>query len=177
MSYRFRRSRGRFFPTRYDTKRMDKDMQAYQEQFGVEVEWWFYAANLSTENPIYAERDIDGGARYVGPRRLPVMSAVRRMGDERAGEEGFFTLDTLEVRMSYEQARRAGLVPEPSRDLENEHTKDRIVYEHKVFDVISIISTGQYDPTHRYLVVFITANRLRPDELVFDPDFVQYSAP
>ena len=97
------------------------------------------------------------------------------MGDRRPEDAGLFTVDTLVVRMSYEQARKAGLGPDIDLNT-TPHTLDRLGYEDRIFEISDIRASGQYDPTHTYLTLNVMAKQLRPDELVFDPDFVAYSA-
>lgn len=173
MTFR-RRARGRFFSTRYDTKRMQVDMQAYQEQMGQLVQWWFFDLGTSTYDETYGEPDLYGGRRYKGPTEIPVMSAVRIPGDRRRSDSGLYTVDTLEVRMSYEQARKAGLGPDVDVTT-TPHLNDRIGYEGRIFELRDILVSGQYDPTQTYLVMLVTATQLRPDELVMDTDFAAYA--
>jgi len=171
---RWRRSRGRFFPTRYETKRMDVDIQAYQEQMGTTVLWWFFDFDDTQFNETYDEGDRINGKRFKGPIRLPVLSAVRIPAERRPSDEGMYGIDTIDVRMSYEQARRAGLGPELDLNT-TPHLNDRVGYEGRVFEIRDILVTGQYDPTQTYMIIRVNGRQLRPDEMVFDPDFAAYS--
>lgn len=171
----FRRPRGRYFPTKFDTSRMQKDMLSLQQQFGVNVLWYVFDYANTAVNPTYDERDLSTGGVYDGPYRIPVISAARVMGPQEGGTEGLYTLDRLTVTASYEQVRRIGMTPD--LDLESTpHLNDRLVYENKVFDIQNIRSSGQYDPTHTYLTLLIDAVQVRPDELVYDAAFTSYAA-
>lgn len=175
-SGRFRRSRGQFFPTKFDTERMQNDMMSMQEQFGVEVQWWYFDEADTAVNSIYDEPDSSTGKLFIGPIRVPVISAVRRMGPQEGGEEGLYTVDTLDVRASYEMVRRVGITPEIDLNTTN-HLNDRLGYEGRYFDIQAITSDGQYDPTHTYLTLDIRAKELRPDELQYSPQFASEIEP
>lgn len=173
-----RSDRGRFFTPKWDLRRMDRDIALHQRAFGTTVDWYFFEPAQSTWDEIYGEGQdtaVTGGRRWRGPIKIPVLSANRREGPKVTSEDGMYILDTIDLRMSYEQARRVGLTPEISQNQE-QHYNDRFVYDNLVWGIRDISITGQFEASGRDIMVRILGVRLRPDELVNDPDFAEWSA-
>lgn len=157
---------------------MDRDIELHQRTFGTTVDWYFYDPVHSTFDDVYDEgQDLagTGGRRWRGPVTLPVLSANRTEGTKVTTDDGMYVLDTIDLRMGYEQARRVGLVPEISQNQET-HYSDRFIYDNLVWGIRDIQIRGQFEPSGRDMMVRVLGVRLRPDELVNDVDFVEYSA-
>ncbi len=181
--------RSRFFPPRFDARRMDRDIAQHQQAFGTIVDWYFYDPDTSVYDDVYDEGQdtgggyangygtgyAGGGRRWRGPIRIPVLSANRREGFKVLSDDGQYSLDTIDLRLSYEQTRRVGLQPEISHNHE-QHLRDRFVYDNRVFGVRDISVTGQFEPSGHDVVARVLGVQLRPDELVNDPDFVRWAA-
>lgn len=175
MSSRFRRPAGRFFSTRYELERQDRDISIYQDVYGTEVQWWFYDRTNSETDDVYDEGAFFGGRRWDGPHRVPVLSAMHLQGPDSTDDGGQYNVDHIQLRVSYNQLQRIGFGPLPDQDTTT-HYSDRFVYDNKVFTVDSISVRGQFEQTGRDVIVAITATQLRPDDLVNDVDFARYSA-
>lgn len=171
----FGRPRGRFFSTRDELRRINRDVELYQETYGTEVGWYFYQASETVQDDIYDEGSVAGGKRYDGPHRMPVISAVPAQGPENPDDQGFATWDHVTLRIGFEQARKAGLDPDLIANRES-HLLDRFVFRNRVFDVDSIQTAGHFDASNRDTVLEVNATQLRPDELVDSPDFARWSA-
>lgn len=171
----FGRPRGRFFSTRDEMRRMDRDIELFQSTYGTEVAWYFYRAGASTIDDIYDEGSVTGGKVYDGPVRIPVLSAVPTQGREENDDQGFATYDHITLRLSFEQARKAGFSGNLVQDRE-QHLLDRFVFRARVFEVNEIQLAGHFDASNRDMVFSIAATQVRPDELVDSPSFAQYSA-
>lgn len=170
--------RGRYFTPKFDSRRIDRDIEQHQRAFGTFVEWYFFDPVNSTFDDIYdegASTSGSGGRRWTGPIPMPVVSANRREGLKSTSDDGQYVLDTIDLRISYEQARRAGLLPEMSHNNEL-HIRDRFVYDGIVWGVRDISVTGQFEPSGHDTMMRILGVMLRQDELVNDPDFVKYAA-
>jgi hypothetical protein len=169
--------RSRFFSPKYDSRRIDRDIEQHQRAFGTYIEWYFFDPVNSTFDDVYGEgQDLAGtGRRWRGPVPIPVLSANRREGQKSTTDDGQYVLDTIDVRMSYEQARRAGLLPEMSHNNEL-HVRDRFVYDNIVWGIRDISVTGQFEPSGHDTMMRVLGVMLRPDEMVNDPDFSRYSA-
>lgn len=172
-----RGDRGRYFPPKFETRRMDRDIEKHQQAFGTVVGWYIYDPDTSRYDDVYDEGQDsgDGGRRWKGPLNIPVVSANRREGMRITTDDGMYILDTIDLRLSYEQSRRVGLVPEISHNHER-HYKDRFIYDNLVWGIRDISVTGQFEASGHDTMVRVQGVQLRADELVNDPDFRAWSA-
>lgn len=178
MTGRFGRPGGRFFGTKDEYRRLDRDIELHQQVYGTDVEWWFleHAGHGTVVDDIYDEGFVEGGKGFAGPARIPVLSAIAQQGNEQEGDAGFASLDRVTLRMSYEQVRRAGLDLDLVANRE-QHLHDRFVFRGRVFDVEGIQSAGHFDPAARDVTLHVTGRQLRTDELYDSPVFQAYILP
>jgi hypothetical protein len=168
---RFGRRSGRYFPVKYEQARIDRDMELHQDVYGSVVFWFFYLEQQSTFDEIYDEGAVAGGKAYqTPPLRLPVIEAVPAQGQGSRDDQGFSTYDTVRLRVSYEQARRAGFDPDLVGQRED-RLQDRFVYRDRAFEVTDIQTSGHFDPQSTDMVFSVEGRQLRPDELVDSPAF------
>lgn len=118
--------------------------------------------------------DGNGGKKFRPLYNLPVLSAHDAQGAESTDDQGLATYDRVILRLSFEQARRAGLSPGliATRD---EDLLDRFVYRSKVFDVRQITTQGHVS-SQDDLVVVVTGVEIRPDELEDSSVFSRYTS-
>jgi hypothetical protein len=155
---------------------MDRDIEKHQQAFGTVVQWYFYDPENSQYDDVYDEgSDSGNGRRWKGPITVPVLSANRREGSNITSDDGMYVVDTIDLRLSYEQARRVGLVPEISRNHEM-HYDDRFIYDDRVWGIRDISVTGQFEASGHDIMARVLGGQLRPDELVNDIDFARWSA-
>jgi hypothetical protein len=172
----FGRPRGRFFSVKDERRRIDRDMELYQQVHGTTVLWFFLDEHHSVQDDIYDEGFVSGGKVYDGPTTIPVLSAQSQQGQEASpGDTGFEVYDRVTLRISYEQARRAGLDPELTKYREGA-LHDRFVFRNRVFDVESVQTRGHFEQTAADTTVQVIGVQLRPDELVDSPSFARWSA-
>ena len=159
-----------FFDLRQEGDDIDAALSSYQREMGTEIEWWsFQRESAANAHPVYGESYAGGSARWGPAERIPVLWAQVFEGPEE-NADGFYTSDRLRVAMSAEMARRFGLV---DLELDRAENKDRIVYKRTVFDVRSIRTLGHLG--ERDITVIVDAVKVDADELVNNPDFVQYA--
>lgn len=170
----FGRPRGRFFVAKDEMRRMDRDIEQFQQVYGSVVQWFFFRPAESSFDDVYDEGDVTGGKVYDGPRPVPVLSVANAQGQSPADDQGFITFDHVTLRMAYEQARRAGLDTDLTR-FRIAHLQDRFVWRNLVYKVDGIQTSGHFDPSNRDMTVFINATQLRPDELIDSPTFASFS--
>lgn len=172
----FTRPQGRFFRVNDELRRMNRAMEAEQQVHGTYVQWWFLDRAKTVVDDIYDEGFVEGGKHYDGPRRIPVMSASAAQGqDDNPGDQGFMVWDNVTLRLSFDQARRAGLSGDLIRDRAR-HLHDRFVFRAAVYDVSDIQTSGHFDPATRDTTFHIVGRMLRPDELIDAPQFHAFSA-
>ena len=167
------RPRGRFFSVRDEQRRIDRDMDTYQGVYGTEVLWFFLVPGTTVVDDVYDEGLVTGGKSYTRPLRVPVLSAQTSQANEQADDEGFATYDRVQLRLSYDQARRSGLDNDLVRNREK-HLLDRFVWRRRVYDVETITTAGHFDQGNTDMVLFVMGVQLRPDELVDAPAFAAY---
>lgn len=170
------RYQGRHFTDLYERHRIDRDVRQEQEDHGTVVLWFYYAPDLTIENDVYDEGDsVLGGRRWkLPPLRVPVLSANRVEGSRQETDYGFYTVDTIQIRISMQQSLDAGLMPELSLNTDL-HLQDRVVYDKRVFGLSDLAITGQFDAAGHDIMVRASGTRVRPDELVNDPDFKEFA--
>lgn len=177
---RFGRPSGRFFSTRDEQRRINRGMELHQQVYGTEVNWYFIehlGAGGTVVDDIYDEGFVEGGKDFHGPRRIPVLSAVVEQGQESMSEEGGFAIfDRVVLRLSYEQARRAGLDLDLVANREA-RLHDRFVFRRRVFDVERIQSAGHFQPESQDTTINVVGRQLRSDELYDSAVFQQYVLP
>lgn len=170
------RYQGRYFTDLYERHRINRDIRQEQEDHGMIVLWYFYAPQDTVPNDVYDEGDARlGGRRWkMPPLRVPVLSADRVEGARQPTDFGFYTVDTIRIRVSFQQATDAGLLPELSLNTDL-HLQDRVVYDRRVFELEDLNVTGQFDSSGQDVMVLVSGTRVRPDELVNDPDFKEFA--
>lgn len=166
-----------FFSPRFDGRRQDRDIEQHQRAFGTIVQWYFFDSTNSVFDDVYDEGNAApgiGGRRWNGPHPMPVVSANRREGAKPSTDDGRYVVDTIDLRISYEQARRVGMKPEISQNHEA-HLNDRFIYDNRVFEIKDISVTGQFDPSGLDVMLRVLGTQIRPDELVNDLDFQKWA--
>lgn len=169
MSRADRKAHGRFRADA-ETRRILDGMEAWRNAFGDYVEYFHIDRGKSQWDEVYEEPMADGLV-YSPPIALPCMHVSHIRGGDTYGELGAYYEDSLSATVAYRQMAESGL---PFADIETgDYQYDRLVYDHKVFRVISVSVRGQIQ--QRDTVVVIDAQQLKPDMLVTDAQFAQYA--
>ena len=158
------------FTVDYDTNEVYQALAGYQSTSGDEITYFRYDSVNSQVDDIYGE-GTGVGKKYIATV-MPVEHATHDEGGNQNTPEGFYTNDALTITASYDQLRRAGL----SRldIMTSNYLKDRVVYDQKVFRIEAIHVVGQVQ--ERDIMVGMDCTQVKPDELVDDVQFAQYSA-
>lgn len=161
------KSSGRFTP-RFETTELDRAAMGYERTWGDTVDYYRYAPELSAGHSVYDEPAGDG-RKFSGPHKIPVMTVVRDEGMPEYLPGGMYWTDSLFFTIPYAELVRAGL-----GDIDIEHgnyTRDRLIYDDRVFRVVRIQVHGQVN--RRDTMVVVTGIQLKPADLIGD---VQFSA-
>jgi len=159
------KSGGRFTP-RFETTEIDRAALGYQYTWGDYIDYYRYAPELSSAHEIYDE-PAGEGRKFSGPHRIPVMSVNREEGMPDRLPGGLYWTDSLFFTVPY-----AGLVRAGMHDIDIAHgnyTRDRLIYDDRVFQVTRIQVHGQVN--RRDMMVVITAVQLKPADLIGDEQF------
>jgi hypothetical protein len=186
----FDRAKGRFFDDRAEADNINRGLDAWVQGWGTAIDWWAFVGTTpigTVADEPFAERSVfndlyDEGSTTVGSGKkfrllpnVPVLSASVVQGEESANDMPESSFDSLVVRASNEQLRRAGVSTDlvTTRDTD---VFDRIVFRNKVWDIRSIRVEGHISTLDDFLVT-IRANEMRDDELQDSPQFGRYSTP
>lgn len=155
-----------------ETDRIYKAMRGWRDVAGDWIDYYRFSQDATTLDPIYDEASGPGRI-YKEKIRVPVLHAVLIVGDNENTDMGFYFNDTLEVICAFDQFVGVGM---DYADIQTgEYLKDRIYYNQKIFRVTQIEPRGKIQ--ERPTLIHISATQLKPDELVDDQLFAQWSGP
>lgn len=149
------------------------------EVVGQQVEWWQWSESYFTANhaaiiddiyDVSSSIGVGAGRRWAAPVSMPtVMASVTRSGNK-PNERGFYTTDTLRIVLNVADAERLipGIVSDP-----NSHDKDRIVYRGEVWEPNRVLPRGSFG--YHWAVIAVDCTQVNSEELVNDPQFLQYA--
>jgi len=153
-----------------ETDREYKAMRGWRDVLGDFIDYYQFNASATTLDPIYDE--ATGSGRIYFPRvRIPVLHVTLIVGDNENTDMGFYFNDTLEIICAFDQF--IGVVSNHPDILTGDFLKDRIYYNQKIFRVIQIEPRGKIQ--ERPTILSISATQLKPDELIDDQLFSQWS--
>ena len=149
-----------------------------RDPVGSTVDWWVWDATYMSTNPtdVYDDTyDVSSqtpgkGRRWKDSLEVPVIMAQQLRGTNVMNERGWYTTDTLRLVISVADAERLlpALLTEP-----NLHIKDRVVFQGEVFVPTRVLPRGRY--ANNYAVVTIDCNQVNSEELVNDPQFLNFA--
>lgn len=153
-----------------ETDRIYKAMRGWRDVSGDWIDYYRYNEAATVIDPIYDE--ATGAGRIYGSRtRVPVLHVVLIVGDNENTDMGFYFNDTLEVICAFDQFTGVGM--DYAEVKTGDYLKDRIYYNQKIFRVVQIQPRGKIQ--QRPTLIHISATQLKPDELVDDTLFAQWS--
>jgi hypothetical protein len=167
------------FKIDFESHSMDEGIvDELRDPVGTTVDWWLWDAAGLTANPttwvdpIYdvSNQEANQGRRWVDPFQMPVIMAQQLRGTNVMNERGFYTTDTLRLVIAVDDINR--LLP-AMIDSPNTHIKDRVVFQGEVFVPTRVLPRGRYK--ERYSVVTIDCNQVNAEELVNDPQFLNFA--
>ncbi|WP_019629573.1 hypothetical protein [Actinomadura atramentaria] len=162
---------GGAFTADYETNEIHGALHGFQHSHGDQVDWYRYLEQpISGIHAIYDEGD-GRGRLWAAPINLPVLHVVRLEGRQEDRPEGGYYSDNIHVTASFNQVTRTGLTRLDIRH--HRYLKDRIVYDDRVFRVLSIAVLGQVQT--RDIIVSVDAAMVKPDELVNDQQFAAWA--
>ena len=167
------REQGRF---RIDLERrsiaagIDYDLQ---RQVGQSIEWWKFDPENTDVDPVYDVGDSDGGRRYTGPIVIPTINAVILQGEPRQTERGFYNTDVLRAFINITEVDKS--LQDSISEALNDYLLDRIVYRDQVFIPTRVYPRGLIED--KYTIFSLDAEQVNPEQLVNDPQFLQYAEP
>lgn len=163
--------KGGRFSVDYETNEIYRGLRDWQRWTGDHVQYYRFAFEQSSADPVYGESDAPNGRIYFGPNLIPALHVIHVEGDNENTENGFYFNDEAHITLSFDQLKRTGL---ERMDLDTQnYLKDRFIYDTKVFRVTNVQILGQIQ--RKDIIVTIDGTQVKPDELVNDLQFSQYA--
>ena len=158
------------FNSDFETNRIFTAMEGWRRSYGDVLRYYRYNSALSQIDPVYDEA-VGSGRVYNPPLSVPCQHVSHVQGANEYGEYGMYYNDTLTGYVSFAAFTGVGLT---YSDIETgNYLDDRVLYDRKVFRVVQLITQGQIQ--QRDILVLLQASQLKPDELVDDPEFANWS--
>ena len=145
-------------------------MEGWRKSFGDVLRYYRYDSSASQMDPVYDEA-VGAGRQYFPPLAVPCQHVTHLMGENEYGEYGMYYNDSLTGYISFSAFTGVGLT---YADIETgNYLDDRVVYDRKVFRVTQLLIQGQIQ--QRDIIILLRASQMKPDELVDDPEFANWS--
>ena len=153
-----------------ETDKILAAMEGWQSSFGDQLAYYKYNDALTETDPVYDEA-VGNGLMFDPPVMLPCMHVDHIEGANENAEYGFYYNDDLGAAIPFDKFIQVGL---SLADIATgNYLKDRIVYDRKPFRVTQLSIRGQIQ--QRDIIIGLSATQLKPDELVNDVQFSQWS--
>ena len=152
-----------------ETDRMFKAMRGWRDVAGDWLDYYRFDQGATQIDPIYDE--ATGGRIYNSPVRLPCLHVTSIKGENENSDMGFYYNDTLSAVISFEQFTGVGM--SHADILNGDYLNDRVYYDQRIYRVTQLAVRGQIQ--QRDIIVGLDATQMKPDELVDDPQFSQWS--
>lgn len=161
--------RGRFNPD-FETDQLFQGLRGWQSVDGDWVNYYRFDEAHSEIHPVYDE-PVGQGLRWLPPVRVEALHVEHVEGGNEDSDRGFYFNDDLSVTVPYDLFIQAGMA---KADIDTgNYLKDRVGYDRKIFRVKSIAIRGQMQ--QRDTIVGISGTQLKPDELTWDPQFINWA--
>ena len=149
---------------------MFQAMRGYAENNGDWITYYRYDAAATQTGPGVRRGDqrrppVPPGCPGAVPARQP------HRGRHENSDKGFYYNDELDAQIAFDLFLQAGMT---MADIETgNYVKDRVLYDRKLFRVTQLSVEGQIQ--QRDIIVGLSASQLKPDELVNDTQFAEWS--
>jgi hypothetical protein len=158
------------FSADVDTDRTFKRMRGWRDVYGDWLDYYRLNEASTQIDPIYDEA-VGEGRVYFPPVRLPCLHVTHIEGDNENTDMGFYYNDTLSASIAFDQFVGVGM---DYADIQTgNYINDRVYYDQKIFRIMSLSIRGQIQ--QRDIIVGLDATQMKPDELVDDQLFKQWS--
>lgn len=153
-----------------ETNRLFVAMEGWRRSYGDVFRYYRLNLPASQMDPVYDEA-VGSGRQYFAPLAVPAQHVTHVQGANEYGQTGMYYNDSLTGFVSFAAFAGVGL---RYSDIETgNYLNDRIVYDRKIFRVVQIVTQGQIQ--QRDVMIMMQGQQLKPDELVDDPIFSDWS--
>lgn len=153
-----------------ETDQIFEGMRGWRDVSGDWLDYYRYDPSKTEIDPIYDEA-IGLGRAYFPAVRIPCLHVTHIEGENENGTSGFYYNDTLSASIAFDQFVGVGMNFADIRT--GDYINDRVYYDQKIFRVVQLSIRGQIQ--QRDIIVGMDATQMKPDELVDDQLFRQWS--
>jgi hypothetical protein len=169
--------KGGRFNVDYETAEIYEGLRDWQRLTGDKFNYFRFAYDQSSVDPVYGEAASTNGRIYFGPVLTPALHVIHVEGDNQNTENGFYYNDELHATISFDQMNRMGISTSNVSTSNlvittQDYLKDRVEYRGKAYRVTNVQILGQIQ--RKPIIITIDATQLQPDEMVNDLQFAQY---
>lgn len=145
-------------------------LRGWQSTYGDWVVYYRFNAAATQIDDVYDEA-VGQGEQWLSPVRVPCIHVNHIEGANENGDTGFYYNDDLDAAIPFDLFTQAGMT---MADIQTgNYIKDRVLYDRKIFRVKTLSILGQIQ--QRDIIVGLDATQCKPDELVNDTQFAQWS--
>jgi hypothetical protein len=145
-------------------------MRGYAENNGDWLTYFRFDPLSTVMDDVYDEA-ISGGLKYHPALRVQCVHVTHVEGGNEDSDLGFYYNDDLDAAIAFDQFLQAGM---KMADIQTgNYLKDRVLYDRKIFAVKQLAVQGQVQ--QRDIIIGLSATQVKPDELVNDAQFAQWS--
>jgi hypothetical protein len=166
---RIDRKRGRINVDQ-STDKMFQAMRGYAEVNGDWLTYFRYDDARTVSDDVYDEA-TGNGLIFKPPVRFQCLHVTHVEGGNEDSDRGFYYNDDLDATIAFDLFLQAGM--EMADIQTGNYIKDRVLYDRKLFAVKQLAVQGQVQ--QRDIIVGLSATQLKPDELVNDVMFADWS--
>ena len=141
---------------------------------GTQAEWYIWDPTKLVKDPIYdVGQDVSnelGGRAWRGPFVLPVVRAVIKQVQVKQSAVGYWNSDELHLTLNIEDVEKIspGVIANP--DYQN---RGRIIWKNQVYRPYGVQERGII--AERFTILSVECIQVMPDEMVNDPQFLEYA--
>ena len=154
-----------------ETNSIFSGLEGWRAENGDWFNYYRFNAGASVMDDVYDEAS-GSGKSYFPPVRVPAIHVVHVQGENEYGDMGFYYNDQLTITVSFEQFSLVGM--EYADITAGDYLKDRILYNGQVYRVVQMSSRRKIQ--ERSIIIEISCQQLKPDELIDDAEFAQWSS-
>lgn len=167
---------GRFtadFEARAISDAIDMDLK---RPVGTQALWYYYNEVDSVVDELY---DVGGQPPYTsgagkvwsGPFSLPLIKAVIGQGSTKMSQAGLYNADTLHLTINAKDIEKIlpGVMDNP-----DDQNRSRVVWKNQVFRPFNVQQKGII--SEGFVLLVIECSQVMPEEMVNDPQFLQFSS-
>lgn len=144
---------------------------------GTTAQWWFFDLIHTNIDPIYDVGDgisvSGGGRKWYGPYNLPIVRAVIAQGSAKTSQAGFYKSDELHLTVNIDDLKAIDPTLETRIYEIGQQDKSRVVWKGQVYRPYLTQQRGIV--AENYTLLAIDCIQVMPEELVNDPQFLQYA--